>query len=136
MERVRIGFVGVGGMGSNHLKNLLQLEGVDIKAVCDIVEEQVTKAQDAVEAAGQPRPAGYSRGERDFERMCAEEDLDLVYTATPHKWHVPVCVAALENGKHAVTEVPAAITLEGCWQLVETAEAKQKPCIMMENCCY
>lgn len=136
MERVRIGFVGVGNMGSNHLNNLLKLEGVEIKAVCDIVEEKVTRAQDTVEAAGHPRPTGYSQGERDFERLCAEEDLDLVYTATPHKLHVPVCIAAMENGKHAATEVPAAITLEECWQLVETAEAKRKHCIMMENCCY
>ena len=117
MERVRIGFVGVGNMGTNHLNNLLKLEGVEVKAVCDLVEEKVTRAQDTVEAAGQPRPTGYSRGEHDFERLCAEEDLDLVYTATPHKLHVPVCVAAMENGKHAATEVPAAITLEdaGNW---------------------
>ncbi|HOH28978.1 MAG TPA: gfo/Idh/MocA family oxidoreductase, partial [Candidatus Hydrogenedentes bacterium] len=66
MERVRIGFVGVGNMGSNHLNNLLKLEGVEIKAVCDIVEEKVTRAQDTVEAAGHPRPTGYSQGERDY----------------------------------------------------------------------
>lgn len=136
LERVRIGFVGVGNMGTNHLNNLVKLEGVDIKAVCDIVEERTVRAQDLVEAAGQPRPAGYSGGERDFERLCAEQDVDVVYTATPWKWHTPVCVAAMENGKHAITEVPAAVTLEECWQLVDTAEAKQKHCIMMENCCY
>lgn len=136
MERVRVGFVGVGSMGTNHIGNLLKLEGVEIKAVCDILEERVTRIQDMVVAAGQQRPEGYSRGDRDFERMCAEQELDLVYTATPHKWHVPVCVAAMENGKHAATEVPAAITLEGCWQLVETAEARGKHCVMMENCCY
>ncbi|MGI6138454.1 MAG: Gfo/Idh/MocA family oxidoreductase [Candidatus Hydrogenedentales bacterium] len=136
MDRVRIAMVGVGGMGTNHLGNLLKLEGVDILAVCDIDEEKATHAQDMVEAAGQKRPTAYCRGERDFERLCAEEELDLVYTATPHKWHVPVCVAAMENGKHAATEVPAAPTLEGCWQLVDTAEATKKHCVMMENCCY
>ncbi len=136
LERVRIGFVGVGRMGTNHVRNLLRIEGAVITAVCDIVEEHTTRAQDLVEEAGQPRPTGYSRGEYDFKRMCASEDLDLVFTATPWEWHVPVCVAAMENGKHAATEVPAAITLEGCWQLVETAEKHQKHCIMMENCCY
>jgi predicted dehydrogenase len=68
--------------------------------------------------------------------MCAEEDLDLVFTATPWEWHVPVCVAAMKNGKHAATEVPAAITLDECWELVETAEKKNKHCVMQENCCY
>jgi hypothetical protein len=136
LETVRVGYVGVGGMGMNHVGNLLKIEGVQLKAVCDIVEDRVTHAQKTVEAAGQPKPTGYSRGDLDFKRMCQEEDLDLVYTATPWEWHVPVCVAAMENGKHAATEVPAAVTLEECWQMVEVAEKQKKHCVMMENCCY
>jgi len=136
IDPVRIGYVGVGGMGSNHVKNLLRIEGVQIRALCDIVEEKVARAQDWVVKAGQPKPAGYSRGEYDFKRLCEQEDLDLVYTATPWRWHVPVCVAAMEGGKHAATEVPAAVIMDECWQLVETAEKHKKHCIMMENCCY
>lgn len=136
IENVRIGYVGVGGMGTNHVGNLLNIKGCQIVAVCDIVEEKVANVQRMVEEKGFPKPTGYSRGERDFERLCAEEDLDLVYTATPWEWHVPVCIAALENGKHAATEVPAAYTIEDCWRLVETAEKQKKHCVMMENCCY
>jgi len=136
MDRVRIGFVGVGGMGSVHLGNLLAIEGVEIRAICDIVPDKVKRAQEAVVAAGQPRPTGYDRGPRDFERLCAEEDLDLVYNATPWEWHVPICLAAMANGKHAASEVPAATTLDECWQLVESAERHRKHCVMMENCCY
>lgn len=136
IEVVKVGFVGVGGMGSVHVQNFLNIEGVEIKAICDIVEEKVARAQKWVEEAGFPRPKGYSRGPWDFKRMCEEEDLDLVFTATPWEWHVPVCVAAMKNGKHAATEVPAAVTLEECWELVETAEKYKKHCVMMENCCY
>lgn len=136
LDRVRIGFVGVGGMGSWHVQNLLKIEGVEIRAICDIVESHAARNADAVEKAGQPRPTLYTRGERDFERLCATEDLDLVFTATPWEWHVPVCVAAMNHGKHAATEVPAAVTLDECWQLVETAEKRRKHCVMMENCCY
>lgn len=137
LEVVRIGFVGVGGMGSHHVLNcFMKLEGVQIKAVCDLVPERVARIQDAVEKSGQPRPAGYDRGPRDFERLCAEEELDLVFTATPWEWHVPVCVAAMMHGKHAATEVPAAVTIEECWELVETAEKTRRHCVMMENCCY
>ncbi|MBD3378786.1 alpha-N-acetylgalactosaminidase [candidate division KSB1 bacterium] len=136
IETVRIGYVGVGGMGSNHVRNLLNIPGAQIKAVCDIVPEKVERIQKWVVEAGQPRPTGYSRGEYDFERMCETEELDLVYTATPWRWHVPVCVSAMKNGKHAATEVPAAYTVDGCWALVETAEKYQKHCVMMENCCY
>ncbi|MFQ5630500.1 MAG: Gfo/Idh/MocA family protein [bacterium] len=136
METVRIGYVGVGGMGSAHVRNLLRIEGVEIKAVCDIVEEKVAKIQGWVVDAGQPKPTGYSRGEWDFVRLCDEEDIDLVYNATPWRWHVPICVAAMKNGKHAATEVPAAVTIDECWELVENAEKYQKHCVMMENCCY
>lgn len=133
---LKIGFVGVGGRGSNLLKILLELKGVEIKALCDIREDRVTRAQRWVTEAGQREPAGYSRGETDFKRMCEKEDLDLVMTATPWQWHVPVCVAALEAGKHVATEVPAAVTLDECWQLVEAAEKSGKQCTMLENYCY
>jgi predicted dehydrogenase len=133
---VKVGFVGVGGMGSAHVQNYLNIEGVEIKAICDIRPAHVERAQNWVVEAGQPRPAGYSRGERDFERMCETEDLDLVMTATPWEWHVPVCLAAMRTGKHVATEVPAAMSVEDCWALVEAAEKHRKHCQMMENCCY
>jgi len=136
LDTVRIGFVGVGGMGSVHIKNLLAIEGVQIRAVCDIVEEKVVRIQRWVQEAGQPTPAGYWRGETDFKRMCDRNDLDLVFNATPWRWHVPICVAAMEAGKHAATEVPAAVTIDECWQLVETSEKTNRHCVMMENCCY
>jgi predicted dehydrogenase len=136
MERVRIGFVGVGGMGSAHVSNLLKIQGAEVRAVCDIVEDRVTRAQEMVVKAGQPKPEGYSRGELDFKRMCQRDDLDLIYTATPWEWHVPVCLEAMSTGKHAATEVPAAYTIDNCWRLVETSEATGRYCIMMENCNY
>ena len=136
MDVVRVGFVGVGLQGSAHCRNLLRIEGVELKAVCDIVPERVTAIQDRAVESGQSRPSGYDRGEWDFVRMCEEEELDLVYTATPWEWHVPVCVTAMQNGKHAATEVPAAYTIEDCWRLVEGAERHQKHCVMMENVNY
>ncbi len=136
MERVRVGFVGVGGMGSVHVENLLAIDGVELKAVCDIVPARVAAAQAMAVTAGQPKPAGYDRGPTDFERMCAEEDLDLIYTATPWEWHVPVLLAAMKHGKHAATEVPAAYRVDDCWAMVEAAEKYRKHCVMMENCCY
>lgn len=136
LDQVRIGFVGVGGMGTHHVRNLLKLEGVVLTAICDIRPAHAERAAGLVTEAGQPPPRRYTRGKRDFERLCAEEDCDLVFTATPWRWHVPVCVAAMKTGKHAATEVPAAVTLDECWQLVETAEQTRRHCVMMENCCY
>lgn len=133
---IRIGFVGVGGMGTVHVQNFLALEGVEVKAICDINETHARRSYDLVVAKGQKPPKLYTKGERDFERMCAEEDLDLVFTATPWEWHVPVALSAMKNGKHAASEVPFAYRVDDCWALVEAAEKYKKHCVMMENCNY
>lgn len=136
IEMVRIGLVGVGLQGGSHLENFLKIAGCRVTAVCDIREERTTWARDAVKAAGHPEPAVYARGPRDFERLCETEDLDLVFTATPWEWHVPVMLAAMKAGKHAATEVPAAMTVDDCWALVEAAEKHRRHAVMMENCNY
>ena len=136
IDEVRIGFVGVGGQGTVHVENLTRIAGARIVAVCDVVEAHATRAAGIITAAGHPAPQLYTRGPTDFVRLCETEDLDLVYNATPWEWHVPICVAAMRNGKHAATEVPAAVTVEEAWQLVEEAERYAKHCVMMENCNY
>ncbi len=136
IETVRVGFVGVGLQGGGHVRNLLRIPGCEVTAVCDIRPERTDWATQVITAAGQPAPAVYNRGPRDFERLCETEGLDLVYTATPWEWHVPVMLAAMKNGKHAATEVPAAMTLDDCWAMVDAAEKHRKHCVMMENCNY
>lgn len=136
MEKVRIGYVGVGLQGTDHVSNLLKIKGVEIVAVCDIVEAHATRAQDMIVKAGFKKPEAYTKSETDFKRLCQRDDVDLVYNATPWEWHVPVCIEAMKNGKHAATEVSAAYTIEDCWKLVETSEKTGKYCIMMENCNY
>src|SRR5919109_3828055 len=136
LEVVRIGFVGVGHQGTSHVENFRRIDGVEIRAICDLVPAKVERAQKLVTDAGRPKPAGYSRGPQDFRRMCDEAELDLVFTATPWEWHAPVMLAAMRAGRHAATEVPMAVTLDECWELVETAENTRRHCVMMENCCY
>ncbi len=136
IEVVRVGFVGVGLQGGAHVQNFLRIDGVEIVSVGDINRARAEEVAGWVEADGRPSPTLYTRDEWDFVRMCEEEDLDLVFTSTPWEWHVPVCLSAMENGKHAATEVPAAYTVEDCWKLVEYAEKYQKHCVMMENCNY
>jgi len=136
IDIVRVGFVGVGGMGGAHVRNFLGLEGIEIVALCDIDSARNEEVSSWVTDDGRAPPAMYGRHETDFVRMCETEDLDLVFTATPWEWHVPVCISAMENGKHAATEVPATYTTDDCWRLVEYAEKYRKHCVMMENCNY
>lgn len=134
-ERVRLGIIGVGGRGSSLLQDLLAIENVEVKAICDLVPEKVARAQKAVTDAGQPEPRGFSNGELDFKNL-TELALDIVYIATPWNWHVPMAVSAMKNGKHAAVEVPACTTLAECWEVVDTSEATRKHCVILENCCY
>ena len=134
-ERVRLGIIGVGGRGTSLLHDLLAVENVEVKAICDVVPEKVEHAQKAVTDAGQAKPTGFSKGEWDFRNL-NQLDLDIVYIATPWDWHVPMALDTMTNGKHAAVEVPAATTLQECWDLVNTSEATRKHCIILENCCY
>jgi Oxidoreductase family, NAD-binding Rossmann fold len=136
MDTVRVAYVGIGGQGSSHVRNLLKIPGCRITAVCDIRSERTDWATKAITEKGDPAPAVYNKGPRDFERLCETEDLDLVYNATPWEWHVPIMLAAMKNGKHTATEVPAAMTVEDCWAIVESAEKLRKHCVLMENCNY
>ena len=131
----RMGVIGTGGRGTALLRNFLAAD-VQVNALCDIVPDAAQKARAIVEQAGQKSPALYTEGERAFETLVARDDLDLVVIATPWQWHTVMAVSAMKQGKHVAVEVPAAITLDECWQLVATSERTRRHCVMLENCCY
>ena len=136
LPEIRIGFIGVGGVGKHHYKNFLNIKGCQIVAVSDILEKRVRFAQNMSKQAGAEEPDAYFSSPYDYKRITERNDIDLIFTATPWKWHVPIAVEAMKCGKHAATEVPAAMTLDECWQMVEVSTATGKHCIMMENCNY
>lgn len=133
---VRIGFVGLGMRGPGAVKRMMHIEGVEIKAICDKRRYRTDHVQNIIDKAGFPKPAVYTDSEHAWKKMVQRDDLDLIYIATPWELHTPMAVYAMEHGKHAATEVPAAITMEECWQLVNTSEKTRKHCVILENCCY
>lgn len=135
-ERVRIGVIGTGGRGRGVMWNLLAVDGVEFPAICDINPDALAETQKMLAGAGKPKAEEYGRGDTDYERLVQRDDLDLVLVATPWDWHVPQCVAAMDQGHHCAVEVPAAVTLEECWQLVEASERTRRHCVILENCCY
>ena len=136
MDVVRIGFIGVGERGSGHVKHYCHIDGVEIKAICDTNEVVLDKSIEYVVSKNFPRPARYTGTEHSYREMLNRQDIDIIIISTPWAWHTPMCVETMESGKHAFVEVPAATTIEECWQLVNTAERTQKNCMMMENVCY
>ena len=135
LETVRVGFIGLGQRGPSHMRALAKLEGVKIKALCDIRTEFANRAKQRIEGT-EHSPEVYSGNSESWKKLCDRNDIDLVYIATPWDMHTPMAVYAMEQGKHVCIEVPAAVTLDECWQLVETSERTKKHCMMMENCCY
>jgi predicted dehydrogenase len=136
LDKVRIGFVGLGSRGPGAVERMSHIEGVEIAALCDQYEDRVEKIQQKLEKAGIPRAKPYSGSKDAWKAMCENPDIDLIYITTPWEWHTPMAVYAMENGKHAAIEVPAAKTVDECWQLVETSEKTRKHCMMLENTCY
>ena len=132
---VRIGLIGVGARGIGAVDRLSKIEGVEIKAICDKLPEKANAAKKLLAGTGHD-PAIFTGSEEIWKKVCERDDIDLIYTATPWDLHTPIAVYSMENGKHVATEVPAATTIEQCWQLVETSERTRKHCMMLENCCY
>ena len=132
---VRVGFIGLGMRGPGAVERFTYLDGVEIKALCDLYPERVDSAQAILVRRGFPEAAPYS-GEEGWKQLCERDDIDLVYIVTPWQLHVPMAVYAMEHGKHVAVEVPAAQSLDECWQLVNTAEKYQRHCMMLENCVY
>lgn len=135
-KTVRVGLVGMGERGMQLTQTLLALPDVVINAVCDIDPAAAEKAQRMVEQKSARKPQGYNKGERDWENLVARDDLDCVINATPWEWHAPISLAAMNSGKYAGTEVPAAITVDDAWQLIRTSQKTGMPCMMLENVCY
>lgn len=133
---VRIGLIGVGNRGTSLLQTLLTLENVTIPAVCDIDVNRITRAARMVKERHATAPALYQDGPEDFRRLVVRTDLDAVIIACPWNWHTPMAVAAMKAGKHVGVEVPAAGTVEECWELVRTSESTGVWCMMLENVCY
>jgi len=137
-EKVRLGVIGTGGRGNDLIDNYSAMPEVQVAALCDIVRDKVLATQARLERRGKlPKaPVLYTEGDHAFEKLVQQEDLDLVLVATPWVWHTPMAVAAMKAGKHVAVEVPAARTLQDCWQLVNTSEATRRHCMQLENCCY
>lgn len=132
---VRVAFIGLGMRGYDAVRRFMYLEDVEIVALCDIKPELVKRAQDHLIKNNKPQALAFT-GEEDWKKVCELENVDLIYNCTPWALHTPIAVYAMEQGKHIAVEVPAATTIDECWQLVNTAEKTRKHCMMLENCCY
>ncbi len=131
LDVVRIGVVGLGNRGSGTVRRLASVEGVEIRALCDVRPEMVDRSVQAISSFHSPDT--YSDGPDDWKRMMERDDLDVIAIVTPWDIHAEQAVFAMEHGKHVYIELPAAQTMEECWQLVETSEKTRKHCMQVSR---
>ena len=136
IDLVRVGFIGLGSRGSGAVRRMMNIDGTEVRAICDKRPAAVESSRDDVLLYGFDEPELYTGDENIWKEMCQRDDIDLVYICTPWNLHTTMAVYAMEHGKHVACEVPIARTLDEAWQLVETSERTRKHCMQLENCCY
>ncbi|MCR5547881.1 MAG: Gfo/Idh/MocA family oxidoreductase [Bacteroidales bacterium] len=137
IDTVGVGFVGVGMRGRDAVRRYQDVPWSKVVAICEVDQERADTAIAYFKrkAPGKELPLVYV-GEEAYKDLCKNPEIDLVYICTDWLHHVPVAMCAMENGKHAAVEVPSAMTLKDCWDLVNMSEKTRKHCVILENCCY
>lgn len=139
IEKVKIGIIGLGNRGQVLLEMfqwLVENNHAEIVGLSDLESKKVQTAADKLAKWQKSKPKTYSGNAEEWRKMVHQDNIDLLLIATPWKWHAPMAIYGMEEGKHVAVEVPIAYTLSECWDIIETAERTRKHCIMLENCCY
>jgi len=136
LDKVRVGVIGLGMRGPGAVQNYANLPGTEVAALCDLIPERAAKQQAWLKEKGKPDAALFSGSPEAWKKLCESDKVNLVHVTTPWLLHTPMALYAMKCGKHVAVEVPAAVTLDQCWALVETCEKTRCHCMMLENCCY
>jgi len=132
---VRIGLIGLGQRGMKTLQRYAYIKNAEIRYIVDTSLEKLNLANQKLLESDRPL-AEIMLGEDAWKDLCRKDDVDLIYICTEWDSHCEMATTAMNHGKHVAVEVPAARTIEECWQLIDTAERTRKHLFMTENCCY
>jgi predicted dehydrogenase len=132
-ETVKVAVIGTGNRGTSLLRNLLSMNGVEIPALCDLDPDRVARASKLCVAAGLQEPVHYIGDELAYRQLLEKEQPDAVIIATYWDSHASIALDAMKHGVYPGVEVPIALTVEDCWDLVNTSEKTGIPCMMLEN---
>lgn len=135
-EKLKIGMIGVGLRGTNHLKNLLLRDDINITAICDIDPKRTSLAVELITEKGNKKPLVFSKDEYDYKNLLLLDNVDAVVISTPWLWHTRMAKDTMKAGKYTGLEVSAANTMEECWDLVNTHEETGSHLMILENVNY
>jgi predicted dehydrogenase len=135
-QKVRLGFIGVGLRGQNHLELALNRSDVEVVAICDIQQRMIDMCKEEIKKSGKPMPQIILDGPYGYKKLLDNKDIDAVVIATPWEWHTVMCIDSMNAKKYTACEVITGMTVEECWELVHTSERTGMPLMMLENVCY
>ena len=135
-KKLRLGMIGVGLRGTNHLNNVLQRDDVLVTAICDIDPVRIKLSLDGIEKHGQKKPKVFGSNDLDYRNLLDLKEVDAVIISTPWLWHTRMAKDAMLAGKYTGLEVSAANTMEECWDLVNTHEQTGTHLMLLENVNY
>lgn len=121
-DKIRMGFIGLGGMGTGRLNEFMREDDVTPVAVCDVDSGHLANAVKEVETRRDMTPDAYS----DFRELVARNDIDGVMIATPDHWHALTALTALNAGKDVFVEKPLCHSINEGRELVEAAKRNNR----------
>ncbi len=135
-EKIAIGVIGVGSRGRHLMKLAARESNVVVTAICDINKAAIDLAQDMLIKEGCKKAEVYTGNDYAYRELLERKDIDGVIIATNWDWHVEMTIDSMRAKKYVGLEVPAAMTIEDCWKLVEVYEETGTHVMFLENCCY
>ena len=135
LNKVHIGIVGLGNRGMKAVERYELIEGAEIVALADPKESSTINANRTLVSSGRGSANTYF-GNSSHLRLMEDKTVDIVYLCTDWRSHFSLAVTAMRHGKHVAIEVPAAMTVDECRQLIKVSFETGCHCIMLENCCY
>ena len=135
-DKVRLGYIGVGLRGRNHIQEGLLRNDVEIVAICDIQESSLKYCRAQFVKAGKKLPVEYTGSVDAYKKLVERKDIDAVIIATPWQFHRDQSIDAMRAGKYVGCEVIAGITEQDHWDILKVYEETKVPYMTLENVCY
>lgn len=133
---VRVAFIGLGMRGVGAVERIAQIDGTEIVALCDLEQKNTQKSNEVLKKLNRPEAKEFYGSPDIWKQVSALPNVDLIYIATDWQTHAMMGIQAMKDGKHVAIEVPAAMSMDEIWGLINTSEKTRKHCMMLENCVY
>ncbi len=129
---VKTGIIGLGARAETLLATMLEMDEVQVTAVCDFAQEKIDKILGVFDKHGKPRPTTYTN----YHQLLEDKEVEALFVPTSWNSHLKIAIDCMKAGKNVGIEVGGASSIDELWELVHASESTGVSCMMLENCCY